>query len=88
MKTHAQLSEFRYTLISQYEPTNADICSALDTSRHVQKHAKLGIHAYTCRPSIRACTCIVPMHADAYRRILDACRIIYVRHKRANMDGN
>jgi hypothetical protein len=49
---------------------HADTCSALDTSRHMQKHAKLGIRAYTCRPSILACTCIVSIHADAYSHTL------------------
>jgi hypothetical protein len=73
----------RHTLSSKCKPTNADTyscldmsqqhadtCSALDTSRHMQKHAKLGIRAYTCMPSERACTCIVPIHADAHRHTL------------------
>ena len=43
-----QVNACRYTLISWYEPTNVDTCSALDNIRHMQKHAKkLGIGAYT-----------------------------------------
>jgi hypothetical protein len=97
----------RYTLITGQRTTNANTPSALDTCRHMQEHAKLGIlaytrrlhmcmymhssntcrciqsciqprhilmqkpanlgiHAYTFRPSICACICIVPIHADAY----------------------
>jgi hypothetical protein len=70
MPTNAQLSSHicRQMLSSRCKPTSADAhacpnmgqqhadnCLALDTSRHTQKHAKLGIRAYTCRPSIRAC---------------------------------
>jgi hypothetical protein len=52
------LDTSKYKLIPGYEPTIADTSSALDTSRHVHKHDKLGVRAYTRRPSIRACICI------------------------------
>ena len=61
-----QTTECRYTLVPQYKPRNADARSALDSCRYMQKDAKLGIPAYTLRPSICTCTCIVPIHADAY----------------------
>jgi hypothetical protein len=69
--------------------TNADTSSAFDTSRHMQKHAKLGIRAYTCRPSIPACTYIVPIHARCIQsHALDKCKVLYVKHERANMHGD
>ena len=61
-----QTTECRYTLVPQYKPRNADARSALDSCRYMQKDAKLGIPAYTLRPYIFTCTCIVPIHADAY----------------------
>jgi hypothetical protein len=70
-------------------------CSALDTSRRMQEHAKLEIRAYTCRPSIRACTCMVLIHADAYSHTLwtnaewymwNMREPIWMENERANMN--
>jgi hypothetical protein len=38
--------------------TNSDNCSVLDTSKRMRKHAKPGVRASTCMPSMCACTCI------------------------------
>ena len=75
MQTNAQLKMqanwCRYThSCLDMGQQHADACSALDTSRRMRKHAKLEIRAYTCRPSIRACTCMVLIHADAYSHTL------------------
>jgi hypothetical protein len=46
--------------IHTHPSVKANRCKARSafTSRHVHKHAKLWIRAYTRRPSMRACTCI------------------------------
>jgi hypothetical protein len=70
-KSSAQDASRRYThSCLDMGKQHADACSALDTSRRMQEHAKVEIRAYTCRPSIRACTCMVLMHADAYSHTL------------------
>ena len=76
MQTNAQISiqadEWRHTLISWYEPTThmqipAQLLIQADSCRNL---ASLGYVHTRIRPSIRACTCILSIHADAYSHTL------------------
>jgi hypothetical protein len=69
--------------------THADTCSALDTSRLMQKSGKLGIRAYTYQ-AFNTCMYMHTFNTCGCRQShnLDECRIIHVKYERANMDGD
>jgi hypothetical protein len=59
--------------IYHHPSTWANKCICTLSSWYVQshaEHAKLGILACKCRPSICACTCIITIHARAYSHTL------------------
>jgi hypothetical protein len=79
MECRDTLSE---THVLWYKPCSATASSVLDTCRHMQKHGKLGICTFTYMPSICACTCLVPTHADAYSHTLVTHAESYLSHMR------